>query len=493
MCPLRSSPNGSTRSGCCILPLVVATFSAVYIWHIQTGNLICTLGTQSIEDHKMVYEGVEVSRELIVAFDSEQIRFFSGQDGLLLSFLSQLISTLESIPRGVQLLPPRNGVTPLQCPEAVLLQQILFKKRRQWSRSRGQFTHVRISPCGMTLVILSSKRRRLIVNDIRHVIMEDPPTFDAAVDVKIPRHYGSSACLTMTRDRIAVARRNPHPDSRSLNSNAWSSAPVQAQIQFVSASCQSWGCILSSSARLLCGSRAVLTAGCVTWSFPAPSSSSIASLAESTDDGSSEASNDPDALPHLFRVPNSDSSSADNEVDSDDNDDDAWLDLDRGKERAEIDGDMSENDLDWNSSGATYADNQLWRRDSDSEPEDDSDDDAWLDLDRGMEGAEIDSDTSENDLDLNSRGATYADDHIQRRDSDSEQEDADIDGSTSDSEDDDDKHPHGRRASTCMNVSLALADDTRNNVHASTAGPSGLRRSYLSHHCWRKSSRRDAQ
>jgi hypothetical protein len=50
---------------------------------------------------------------------------------------------------------------------------------------------------------------------------------------------------------------------------------------------------------------------------------------------------------------------------------------------------MSENDLDWNSSGATYADNQLWRRDSDSEPEDDSDDDAWLDLDRGMEGAEI--------------------------------------------------------------------------------------------------------
>jgi hypothetical protein len=37
-----------------------------------------------------------------------------------------------------------------------------------------------------------------------------------------------------------------------------------------------------------------------------------------------------------------------------------------------------------------------------------------------------DSDMSENDLALNSRCATYADDHIQRRDFDSEPENADI-------------------------------------------------------------------
>ncbi|KAJ6578092.1 hypothetical protein B0H19DRAFT_575492 [Mycena capillaripes] len=188
--------------------LVVATSSAVHIWDIQAANSICTLGTQNIADLEMRYQGVEISQELIVAFDSEQIRFFSRHDGLFLSFLSRSISISA---RGAQLLPPPNHATPSQWPDRVLLQQILFRKRRQWSSSRGRFTHVGVSPCGMTLCILSSKLRMLIVNDIQRVIKEDLPISDAAVDVKIAGKYGSFNSLTVTRDRIAIEwHRNPH-------------------------------------------------------------------------------------------------------------------------------------------------------------------------------------------------------------------------------------------------------------------------------------------
>lgn len=63
---------------------------------------------------------------------------------------------------------------------------------------------VGISPCGMSLAVLSSNRRMLVVNDIQRVINEDLPIFSAAVDVKIGREYGLPLCLTVTLDRIAV-------------------------------------------------------------------------------------------------------------------------------------------------------------------------------------------------------------------------------------------------------------------------------------------------
>ncbi|KAJ7315308.1 hypothetical protein DFH08DRAFT_1086856 [Mycena albidolilacea] len=141
-----------------------------------------------------------ISEELIVAFDPHQIRFFSRTDGLLLSCFSPAISNSG---KNAQLSPPRYSVG---CPEALLSPQTLFHKRRGWSSSRGRFTLFGISACGITLAILASKRRIFGVNDIQRVIIEDPPISSASVDVKIPESFGAidSACLTATRDRIAL-------------------------------------------------------------------------------------------------------------------------------------------------------------------------------------------------------------------------------------------------------------------------------------------------
>ncbi|KAJ7035274.1 hypothetical protein C8F04DRAFT_887980, partial [Mycena alexandri] len=65
--------------------LVVATSSAVYTWDLEMGDLTQTLCTQRSLMRPVL--GVEVSQELIVVFDREQVRFFSRSHGLFLFLL----------------------------------------------------------------------------------------------------------------------------------------------------------------------------------------------------------------------------------------------------------------------------------------------------------------------------------------------------------------------------------------------------------------------
>lgn len=127
--PVPSEPQNITMN----YPiLVAATSSTVYVWNIQTAELMYNL------NHEMSCPGLAISQKLIVAFDPQQIRFFSRTDGLLLSWVSPTITNSEkNIARDAQLLPPMYGVG---FPGAVLSPQTLFHKRRGWSSSRGRFT-----------------------------------------------------------------------------------------------------------------------------------------------------------------------------------------------------------------------------------------------------------------------------------------------------------------------------------------------------------------
>jgi hypothetical protein len=111
--------------------LVAATSSAVYVWNIQTAELMYSL------NHEMSCPGLAISQKLIVAFDPQQIRFFSRTDGLLSWVSPAIANSGKNIARDAQLLPPMYGVG---FPGAVLSPQTLFHKRRKWSSSRGRFT-----------------------------------------------------------------------------------------------------------------------------------------------------------------------------------------------------------------------------------------------------------------------------------------------------------------------------------------------------------------
>ncbi|KAJ7816492.1 hypothetical protein B0H14DRAFT_3743722 [Mycena olivaceomarginata] len=204
--PVPSEPQSITMN----YPiLVAATSSAVYVWNIQTAELMYSL------NHEMSCPGLAISQKLIVAFDPQQIRFFSRTDGLLLSWVSPAIANSgKNIAWDAQLLPPMYGVG---FPGAVLSPQDVVPQTAQVVELEGTvytsyefllhlYLCVGISGCGTTLAILSSKRRILVVNDIQRLMLEDLPISSASVDVKIPESYGliDSACLAVTRDRIAV-------------------------------------------------------------------------------------------------------------------------------------------------------------------------------------------------------------------------------------------------------------------------------------------------
>ncbi|KAJ7146804.1 hypothetical protein C8R44DRAFT_973427 [Mycena epipterygia] len=317
--------------------LFAATSSKIYVWDIQTGELIRSLGAQNVDDHIMQFEGLEVSRNLIVAFDQHQLRFFSHHDGLYLFFLSHPIPISGRIPRGVQLSPPQTGATPSQCSSALLLQQTLFRKSRRWFGSREHFTHIGISPCDMTLAVLSSNRRMLIVNDIHRVIKEDLPIFSAAVDVKIGREYGLPLCLAVTRDRIAVgtdtgilvltldrSRRahgpRPHGSIRFCQSTELDLDAVQLNASFVQ-----FQAPYSRMRNLeISGTKLLFNREPDTRALP---QLGIPGRRRAVDNGASDTS-DEDSMPDLQSVSNSSDDEDPDESDHGDDGEDPWWDLD---------------------------------------------------------------------------------------------------------------------------------------------------------------------
>jgi hypothetical protein len=129
----------------CYPTLLIAASSGCYIWDVRSANFLRELRAQDIDDHIMQFDGLDASRDVVVAFDPQQVQFFSQKDGLILRVLSDSILSEDGMPRGVQLLPPWEGITPSQCSRAVLLHQTLFRKRRRWLGSRGLFSHSKSS------------------------------------------------------------------------------------------------------------------------------------------------------------------------------------------------------------------------------------------------------------------------------------------------------------------------------------------------------------
>ncbi|KAJ7486668.1 hypothetical protein FB451DRAFT_1362960 [Mycena latifolia] len=189
--------------------LIVNTHTEIHMWDISTGTLLRTLRTEGEFDNHDMRDmlGVELSEDFVLAFDEEQVRLFSRHDGNFLFHFSKSTTFLPSEPAAVQLLPPRHGATSGQFDGTPLQQQSLFRKRLPWTRSRGTFDEVGLSPCGTTLVAVTGNNRIFIVHDLHRLMTGDLPALNMVVEVKIGEEYGTPSrnYPSVTRDRIAVS------------------------------------------------------------------------------------------------------------------------------------------------------------------------------------------------------------------------------------------------------------------------------------------------
>jgi hypothetical protein len=110
------------------------------MWDISTGEYIRALSIQGeLDDHVMRLAGIEVSQDLVLAYDSSQLCAFPRHDGNFLYHLSKKTRFHPIEPPAVQLSPHREGATSAQWDGAVLLQQVLFYKRCKWTCPRTEF------------------------------------------------------------------------------------------------------------------------------------------------------------------------------------------------------------------------------------------------------------------------------------------------------------------------------------------------------------------
>ncbi|KAJ7912406.1 hypothetical protein B0H13DRAFT_543501 [Mycena leptocephala] len=187
--------------------LLAATTTHVHMWDISTGEYIRALSIQGeLDDHVMRLAGIEVSQDLVLAYDSSQLRVFSHHDGNFLYHLSKKTRFHPIEPPAVQLSPHRDGATPAQWDGAVLLQQILFPKRCKWTCPRTEFAQVGLSPCGTTLVVVADNNRILVIHELLRMLKEDLPIADVAVEIKIAKEYCDPRSMrpAVTRNRIAI-------------------------------------------------------------------------------------------------------------------------------------------------------------------------------------------------------------------------------------------------------------------------------------------------
>ncbi|KAJ7486846.1 hypothetical protein FB451DRAFT_1026656 [Mycena latifolia] len=140
--PARGVYQMEKRSIRLVYPTLLAnTLTQIHLWDISTGMHLRTLTIGGeLDNHGMrELSGVELSRDFVLAFDKEQVRLFSRHDGNFLFHFSESTTLLPAVSADVQLLPPRRGATSGQFDDAALHRQGLFRKRLQWTASRGTF------------------------------------------------------------------------------------------------------------------------------------------------------------------------------------------------------------------------------------------------------------------------------------------------------------------------------------------------------------------
>ncbi|KAJ7729919.1 hypothetical protein B0H16DRAFT_1585971 [Mycena metata] len=187
--------------------ILAATKTHIHMWDISTGEYIRALSMKGdLDAHSMGVTGFEVSQDFVVAYDPIQLRLFSRHDGNFLYHFSKRTVFIPTEPPAVQLSPPRTTMTAGQWDGAVLMQQVLFRKRRKWACPRGEFAQVGLSDCGTTLVIVFENNRVFIIHELKRMVAESLPIEDVSFELKMAKEYGDSRTMSLavTRDRIAI-------------------------------------------------------------------------------------------------------------------------------------------------------------------------------------------------------------------------------------------------------------------------------------------------
>ncbi|KAF8169617.1 hypothetical protein K438DRAFT_1774198 [Mycena galopus ATCC 62051] len=164
--------------------LLSATPGDIHMWDISTGQHLRTLRTTGIlEKHAMNdFIGIDMSKDHVLAFDSNHVRLFSRDEGHFLFHFSRS-TAFSRAAVALQLLPPRHAPSSVQCDDAALLRQVVFPRSKEWKDVRGELMEVLSSP---VLIILSAQ--------------------ETAVDIQIGEEYYNpiAASPAVTLDRIAV-------------------------------------------------------------------------------------------------------------------------------------------------------------------------------------------------------------------------------------------------------------------------------------------------
>ncbi|KAJ7034452.1 hypothetical protein C8F04DRAFT_1101890 [Mycena alexandri] len=187
--------------------ILAATKTRIHMWDISTGEYIRALSVKGdLDTHSMGVTGFEVSQEFVVAYDTIQLRLFSRHDGNFLYHFSKWTAFIPKEPPAVQLSPPRTAATAGQWDGAVLMQQVLFRKRRRWACPRGGFAQVGLSECGTTLVVVVENNRIFIIHELKRMVAEGLPIEDISFELKMAKEYGDPRTMSpaVTRDRIAI-------------------------------------------------------------------------------------------------------------------------------------------------------------------------------------------------------------------------------------------------------------------------------------------------
>ncbi|KAJ7912413.1 hypothetical protein B0H13DRAFT_2476488 [Mycena leptocephala] len=176
--PLKDESTFLVNSVRLIYPtLLAATTTHVHMWDISTGECIRALSIQGeLDDHIMRLAGIEVSQDLVLAYDSSQLCAFPRHDGNFLYHLSK-----------------KNRISS----NRTACRPAFTSPRRVRSR---------LSPCGTTLVVVADNNRTLVIHELLRLLKEDLPLADVAVEIKIAKEYCDprSMCPAVTRNRIAI-------------------------------------------------------------------------------------------------------------------------------------------------------------------------------------------------------------------------------------------------------------------------------------------------
>ncbi|KAJ7181199.1 hypothetical protein C8R46DRAFT_1187371 [Mycena filopes] len=189
------------------LVAVTKTSLHLHMWDVSTGKYVRAISVAGeVDRHSMRIAGVGLSHDFVLAYDATQLRVFSRHDGNFLYHFSKSTAFLPMPPPAVQLCPPRSGATAGQADDAVLLQQVLFRKHRKWTCPRGELTQVGLSECGTTLVVVVQNNRLFIIHDLKRMIEESLPIEEVSFELKMAKEYGEPRRMSpaVTGDRIAI-------------------------------------------------------------------------------------------------------------------------------------------------------------------------------------------------------------------------------------------------------------------------------------------------